>query len=132
MLEFAKEYRRAAELPQVTGHRRKPLSRAPFRLLAIHAIELYLNALMLARGRAASEIRGLQHDMGARAGEAQKLGLGLKKNTVRHLRQLAASREYLCSRYAADTRVLSQLNRLKATLTEVGDKVAAQMGSKQL
>jgi hypothetical protein len=51
---LADEFREAADLLlERQGRRRAPLSRAPFRLSAIHAIELYLNAFLMHRGHAA-------------------------------------------------------------------------------
>ena len=128
VLRLADEYRRAAETLLPTGRRRKPLSRAPFRLVAIHAIELYLNAWMLSRGHPSARVRSLQHNMAARAQFARTSGLNLREATVSHLVDLSKSREYLVSRYGAGTTGMeSQLNRLAATLIEVGDKVARTM-----
>ena len=125
VLMLAEEYRRAAETLLPTGRRRKPLSRAPYRLVAIQAIELYLNALMLSRGLASAKVRGLQHNMAARADFASRDRLGLRQATISHLKTLSQSREYLISRYGAEmTGSLSELNRLAATLTEVAEKVA--------
>ncbi|WP_245478528.1 hypothetical protein [Mesorhizobium sp. M4B.F.Ca.ET.049.02.1.2] len=47
--ELAEEYRKAAHQLLPLGRAGKPLTRAPFRLSAIHAIELYLTALLLHR-----------------------------------------------------------------------------------
>ena len=128
MLLLADEYRKAAATLLPTGRRGKPLSRAPYRLVAIQAVELYLNALMLSRGRPSSEVRGLHHNLGARAEFAISNGLALRRATIIHLKDLSQSREYVSSRYAPEmTGSLSQLNRLAATLTEVGDKVAKAM-----
>jgi len=125
VLMLADEYRKAAETLSPTGRRGKPLSRAPYRLVAIHAIELYLNALMLSRGLAPAKVRGLHHNMAARALFARTNGLSLRQATISHLVKLSESREYQCSRYGAETtESLSQPNRLAATLTEIGDKVA--------
>ena len=131
VLGLADEYKRAAETLLPMGRRRKPLSRAPYRLLAIQAIELYLNALLLSRGLTSAKIRGLQHDMAARARFARDNGLVLRRATVLHLNELSRSREYLISRYGPDMNSsLSQLNRLWATLKEVSEKVAKIMGEK--
>ena len=123
MLALADEYRKAAETLLPTGRPGKPLSRAPFRMVAIHAIELYLNALMLSRGLPAAKVRGFQHNMAPRALFA-RTSLSLRQDTISHLFAISESREYLVSRYGAEVpSSLSQLNRLAATLTEVGDKV---------
>ncbi|RWX58969.1 hypothetical protein EN780_35545, partial [Mesorhizobium sp. M4B.F.Ca.ET.089.01.1.1] len=47
--ELAEEYRKAATLLLQLGRSGKPLTRAPFRLSAIHGIGLYLTALLLQR-----------------------------------------------------------------------------------
>lgn len=103
-----------------------PLSRAPFRLSAIHAIELYLNALLLAGGHDQVRIRGLRHDLAARIDLAVAGGLQLRKRTAAHLRTMTGNREYLVTRYGPEmTATISQVNRLTATLDELADKVAA-------
>ena len=96
-------------------------------MVAIHAIELYLNALMLSRGLPAAKVRGLQHNMAPRALFA-RTSLSLRQDTISHLFAISESREYLVSRYGAEVPTsLSQLNRLAATLAEVGDKVTKTM-----
>lgn len=126
LLMLADEYRRAAETLLPTGRRGKPLSRAPYRLIAIQAIELYLNAFMLDRGYGRSKLRALQHNMAPRALFARMSGLDLKKATLEHLHELSETREYLISRYGPElSGSLSQLNRLAATLNEVAQKVSA-------
>jgi hypothetical protein len=66
LLTLAGEYRLAAATLHGNRRKGKPLSLAPCRLVAIHAIELYLNAFLLAKGLDPKEIRGLQHDLKAR------------------------------------------------------------------
>ena len=106
------------------GRARAPLTRAPFRLTAIHAIEPYLNVFLLRRGHAVAHIRGLQHDLWGRAERALAAGLCLRKRTVTHLRDLSDSREYLATRYGPELATsMSQINRLVATLEEVASKV---------
>jgi HEPN domain-containing protein len=125
---LADEYRRAAQLLVQLGRPGNPLSRAPLRLTAIHAIELYLNALLLNRGHAPAAIRGLQHDLLARAALAREAGLNLRLKTRAHLEALARNREYLASRYAPEQGAsLSQVNRIMATLEEVARKVSGQL-----
>lgn len=128
MLQLADEYRRGAEALASNGRRGQPLSRAPYRLLAIHAIELYLNALLLAVGRPPADVRALQHDLGSRAEAALAARLGLRMRTVAHLRRLSETREYLVTRYDPQGAAGSELNRLAATLAEVGGKVAVLVG----
>ena len=55
----------------------------PYRLLALHAIELYLNAYLLDRGYAAADVRRLQHDLAVRTERAVRAGLVLRVRTLR-------------------------------------------------
>ncbi len=131
MLDLAGEYRRAADALYQTGLPRQPLSRAPYRLAAIHAVELYLNAFLLAAGIAPAELRGLQHDLASRADFPHSAKLRLRVRTVQHLRRLTEAREYLVTRYDPTTPGGSQLNRLDATLREVAEKVSAFIDKSQ-
>lgn len=63
---LAEEYRKAAGVLLELGRRGEPLSRAPYRLNAIHAIELYLNAQLLIANIAPAQVRSLQHDLAVR------------------------------------------------------------------
>lgn len=127
---LADEYRKAAHLLKQLGRTSQPLSRAPFRLSAIHAIELYLNALLVHRGYAPREIRGMQHDLAKRTGLAIANGLRLRSRTTAHLNSLAENREYLVTRYGPELRgTISQINRLEATLNEVSRKVTELLTS---
>jgi hypothetical protein len=122
---LADEYRKASQVLLELGRRGAPVTRAPFRLTAIHAVELYLNAFLLRHGHTPAQIRGLQHNLQARAERALAAGLNLRKRTAEHLRRLSEGREYLASRYGAElAATLSQTNRLLATLEEVATKVA--------
>lgn len=121
---LAEEYRKAAHLLRQLGRAGEPLSRSPFRLSAIHAIELYLNALLLHRGYGPGEIRRMQHDLAERTDLAVAGGLRLRSRTASHLKSLAKSREYLVTRYGPElSGTASQINRLEATLEEVARKV---------
>lgn len=123
---LADAYRHAAHLLLSAGEKGKPLSRAPFRLTAIQAIELYLNAYLLRLGHKPEDLRGLQHDMRRRAELAISAGLKLRLRTAEHLRFLHQKREYLITRYGPElTASVSQVNRLTATLEEVARKVEA-------
>ncbi|WP_092424351.1 hypothetical protein [Devosia crocina] len=105
----------------------RTISAAPFRLLCIHAIELYLNAFLRQCGEPSSDIRSLQHNLSARLALTDKHGLVLKAKTKQHLESMSTNREYLTSRYAPDAQMLSQLNRLQATLLEVRGKVTSRL-----
>lgn len=121
---LADAYRQSAHALLATKKSGKSIAHAPFRLCALHAIELYLNAYLLARKLSSAQIRGMQHNLSERAELAIKSGLCLRKRTAVHLQHLTQEREYLRTRYepeAAST--LSQLNRITATLDEVAAKV---------
>lgn len=127
LLSLADEYLKAAYglLPQVS--RINPhTSSAPARLCAIHAVECYLNAFLMFQGMTREEVRGLQHNLAKRTELAVAKGLKLKVKTHAHLVRLSDQREYLVVRYGPE-RVggLTELNRVFATLKEIGVKVAA-------
>jgi hypothetical protein len=128
---LADEYRKAAHQLLQLGRRGEPLSRAPYRLSAIHAIELYLNALLLYQGHEASRVRGMQHNLGARTKLAVACGLQLRTRTADHLFAMTSNREYLVTRYGPEmAATVSEINRLTATLEEVATKVSAIIGPK--
>lgn len=79
--------------------RRQPLWRAPATLCAIHAVELYLNVLLLHLGCSATEIRSYLHDLAQRSALAMEQGLTLQRRTAEHLGKMTRDREYLVSRY---------------------------------
>ncbi|MBT1159822.1 hypothetical protein J1C56_30165 [Aminobacter anthyllidis] len=99
---LAEEYRKGAHLLLPLGRPGKPLTRAPFRLSAIHAIELYLTALLLHRGHDPNQIRKMQHDLAARAKHTLEAGLRLRAKTANHLQSLSQNREYLITRYGPE------------------------------
>jgi hypothetical protein len=130
LMELARDYRRAAHALLSLGMNRKSASVAPLRLSALHAIELYLNALLLHLGRNPEEIRGLQHDLGVRTELALAAGLPLRRRTVAHLRALTENREYLTSRYDPGLAARSSpLNRLIATVDELDRKVGIALAT---
>ena len=129
MRKLADEYRRAAEHLIALGRRGDPLSRAPYRFAAIHAIELYLSAFLLHSGHHPALIRGLQHNLARRAVLAVEGRLALRQRTVAHLHSVAENREYVTMRYGPEmTATVSQINRLSASLAEVAGKVSAALG----
>lgn len=130
ILLLANEYRRSADSLLNGGRSGCVISWAPYRLVAIHAIELYLNAYLVAAGCRAGEIRAMQHDTAARAQFAAVANLQLRKRTSAHLQALSDHREYLVARYDPAPATVSQLNRLQATLTEVAQKVACAVANK--
>lgn len=124
---LAEQYKHAAGLLRKEGKPRKPLTFAPFRLCAIHAIELYLNAFLLNKGIENKVVRGLQHNLTERSKRAVENGLSLKKSTQNHLAQMHESREYLMTRYNPDMTTSSEINQLEATLARLAKKVTESM-----
>nr|WP_234913890.1 hypothetical protein [Rhizobium rhizogenes]QCO89361.1 hypothetical protein pC5.7d_644 [Rhizobium rhizogenes] len=121
ILNLAKQYQDAANK---LGESSSKSNQAPRRLLALHAIELYLNAFLIAKGVTPATIGGFQHDFGERARRASEAGLVLRKRTVAHLAALSASNEYHAISYAPElTAALSQVNRVMATVDELSRKV---------
>jgi hypothetical protein len=94
-----------------------------YRLCAIHATELFLNAFMRSRGESPERIRGRLHKL---ADEDFCKALRLRKKTAQHLVNMTDRREYLISRYAPElTSQHTELNRLRVTFNEVQTKVSA-------
>ncbi len=123
-LKLATEFRMAAKSLEQLGRPGQPMSRAPYRFAAIHAIELYLNALLRHAGLSVSQIRNMHHNLEARTTLAEDCGLRLRKRTLKHLSTITDSREYLVSRYDPEMiGTVSELNRLNASLDEVAQKV---------
>lgn len=127
VLDLAEAWRSAAHLLKPSAGQ-SHLSRAPFRFTAVHAIELYLNALLLHGGQEPELVRSLQHDLAKRKQMAIEGGLVLRARTAKHLSELAEGREYLKTRYGAGS--LSdghQPNRITATLDEIAAKVMQKL-----
>ncbi|WP_233790205.1 hypothetical protein [Rhizobium dioscoreae] len=121
ILNLATQYQDAAN--RLGKGSSKP-SHLPLRLLALHAIELYLNAFLLAKGVDPATIRSFRPDLSQRSRIASEAGLVLRKRTMAHLAALSSSNEYHVSRYAPDrTSTLSQVTRVMATLDELSRKV---------
>lgn len=121
ILNLAKQYQDAASKLGEGSSKSNP---APRRLLALHAMELYLNAFLLAKGVDPAMIRGFRHDLGERTRIASEVGLVLRKRTVAHLTTLSASNEYQIIMYAPElTSTLSQVNRVMATVDELSRTV---------
>jgi hypothetical protein len=127
-LDLANEYRGAAETLWPTGEKLAANLRAPYRLLGIHSVELYLNALLRFGGLATPQIRGLQHNLADRSARMREHGVVLRNRTLKHLETLTVSREYLHVRYDSERRVkMTELNALAATLNDVARKVMTRM-----
>lgn len=130
LLQLAVEFDQTARLLAMRGRKGQPISRAPYRLAAIHAIELYLSAFLLHSGLEPCQVRALQHDLAARTDLSLARGLRLRTKTASHLRTMTAAREYLVSRYCPErSSSLSHPDRLSATLGDVGLKVGAAMSA---
>ncbi|WP_245300444.1 hypothetical protein [Rhizobium sp. YK2] len=121
ILDLASRYRDAAS---TLGKGVSKLNHIPQRLLALHSIELYLDALLLANGLEHETIGSFEHDFNERTRVAMDIGLVLRKRTAAHLATLSSSREYLAVSYGPETTAtLSQMNRVMATLDELSLKV---------
>ncbi|WP_459464721.1 hypothetical protein [Rhizobium sp. No.120] len=121
ILDLAAQYRDAAN---TLGEGMSKPNHLSQRLLALHAIKLYLDALLLANGLDRETIRGFEGDFNERTRVAIDIGLVLRKRTAAHLATLSSNREYLAISYGPETRAtLSQMNRVMATLDEVSLKV---------
>jgi hypothetical protein len=121
--ELAMHYADAACVFEKLPHTPKGLALVPFRLLAIHAIELTFNAVLVHNSVKAEEIRAMHHDLRAHMVMAETFGLKLRPKTVKHICDLTANREYLVHRYdPAESLRAGHLNRLIATLREVSKK----------
>ncbi len=128
LIQMAHEYRLAARALLSNDNPARSHFSAPGRMLAIHAIELYLNALLIREGHKAVEIRGMHHDLSTRTTMAIAHGIKLRKLTEAHLNNLAENREYLVLRYDPGWKAsVSQINRLISTLDEVARKISQKV-----
>jgi len=131
LLDLAQEYHAAHIQLSLSPNSGLPHASAPARLLAIHAIELYLNAYLLHNGVGPQNLRGLQHDLSKRTALAIEHGLMLRKRTAAHLSNMHAAREYLSARYGPELAgTWSEMNRLTATLQEVFQKVEMKLSAR--
>ena len=125
---LADEYFSCAEMLMPRGKPQVASSRAPARLCAIHAIELYLNAFLLNSGEQSQKVRAHLHNLANITEIAISHGLVLRKLTKAHLVKMTEDREYLISRYGPEmSTTLSEINRLMATLNEVAKKVKSRI-----
>lgn len=122
LLDLADQYRLAFET--LAGPGAVKQMGGPIRLIAIHGIELYLQALLRLSGEAPTVVRGFQHNLANMADHPTVVSMKLKRRTIEHLRTMVDAREYLVVRYAPDMKAcLSEINRLGATLNELSTKV---------
>lgn len=124
---LAEEYCKAAALLCDEGPRGKSICWAPFRLCAIHAIELHLSAFLLDAGYEWSSIKKMNHHLDQRAMLATEHGLNLRKRSSDLLAKLSSEASYSVTRYVperlADGRHPSQI---MAVLKEISSKCALQ------
>lgn len=122
---LAEAYRDAAYRAAASIQRGDPVTAAPLRLLALHSAELNLSAFLILRGTPQVEVRRLGHDLAARLALAGQAGLELRRRTAAHLEAVGRNREYLVARYGPELLAeASQVNRILATMDEIGGKVA--------
>jgi hypothetical protein len=130
LFSLAEEYWKAAGVLKGTCRRGNPISHAPYRMVAIHAVELYLNALLRFQGLTPPDIRKMNHNLVERLGRACTTKLKLRNRTAAHIAVMSDCREYLVSRYGPDKmKNLSQLNRLEATLEQIRKEVHKLIGA---
>ncbi|MDU8942467.1 HEPN domain-containing protein [Ovoidimarina sediminis] len=123
---YAEAYYEASRTLRCTTKRGKAPSYAPFRLCALHATELYLNAFLMHCGDSADRVRGRLHSL---PDERFATILRLTKRTLQNLEDITLRREYLISRYGPEQAAnQSPINRLEATLGEVRTKVRKHLG----
>jgi hypothetical protein len=123
--KLAEVYRDAAYRAAGSIKRGDPMTAAPLRLLALHSVELNLSAYLILTGSPAVAVRRLGHDLGARLALAVQAGLVLRRRTAAHVEAVARDREYLVARYGPERLgTASQVNRLLATMDEIGGKVS--------
>lgn len=129
MLRLADEYAAAANKLEQQRSKRQPFAEAPFRLAAIHAVELYLTAVLLAKGHDAKQVGKLRHDL---CGRLKRAGdLSLRRRTISHLSALTECDEYRATRYQPQNLTSpTPLTSMKATLNDVQAK--AQNALKRL
>lgn len=89
ILDYAEAYFAASRTLFERARNGKPQVRAPARLCAIHATELYLNAFLRARGESSKNIRARMHNL---ADEHFISELRLRRKTGLHLQELSHRR----------------------------------------
>ena len=128
ILRLAESYRVAAQAMRDSGSPGGRRASAPYRLLTIHALELYLNALLRHAGMDDRQVRGMGHSLAARAAKAEGVGLRLRPAAAAHLGTLTGRREYMLARYGPiEDAEVSEITRLAATLDEVARKTSELM-----
>jgi len=131
VLLLANQYACAARL-LFTEKSLKQALRLPAMFCAIHAIELYLNAAIIASGETPETLRRMHHNFSQKSSHHGVVALRLRKKTQDHLASLSDKKDYLIVRYAPDQKhSLSELNRLKATLDGVAKKVGTAFDQKK-
>ncbi len=126
VLALAEVYHRAALVLLAKSGKGDALRRAPGRLCALHAIELYLSAFLRSHGEPPRQARAWGHSLAGRVAAAAGNGLVLRRRTAAHLERITVSREYLVLRYGPEQLPADDpVNRLTATLAEVAKKVDA-------
>lgn len=124
VLALANQYRSAFEnLRRPKGAAAKALI-APAHLCAIHAIELYLHALLRQEGTPYSTLRDHHHKLSDMATYERVAELNLRTKTIEHLKTMTDSREYVVVRYAPEMKhKRSNPTQVEATLNDIADKV---------
>lgn len=104
LLQLAAQYGSAASLLKDKGPRGRAVKWAPYRLCTIHAIELYLSALLLHGGHSWREIVcDFRHDLAARALAGAAHGLRLQKRSTEMLVKWSSDGSYQATRYRPES-----------------------------
>lgn len=128
VLRLATAYHAAAESLLAASGRAEAAEAAPARFLALHAIELYLDAFLRGLGESPGRLRAHGHDLRLRAALAIEGGLALRRKTALHLCQLTRDRAHAALRYGpARAAEPCELNRLRGSLDEIAAKVRAAL-----
>lgn len=124
VLVLANQYRSAFEnLRRPKGAAAKALI-APAHLCAIHAIELYLHALLRQEGTPYPALRDHHHKLADMVTYECVAELNLRTKTIQHLKTMTDSREYVVVRYAPEMKhKRSNPTQVEATLKDIADKV---------
>jgi len=122
VLALADQYARCARHLYNGLNAAKPLQVAPARFCAMHALELYRNALARSLGERNADVRSRVHNL---YDPVHVAVLRLRKATAKHLYDLSERREYLIARYGPEcTDQHLPMDTLLSTLNEVSEKVS--------
>jgi HEPN domain-containing protein len=128
LLGMAKSYHEAADRLRAALTPCKNGDYAPWRLLALHAIELYLSAAMLRHDHDMAVVRSSSHDLEKKLNLLLKDGMRFSEKTCHVLRLVSQDRHYVRARYAPDmVKEMMPITRLNAALSDVAALMSRQV-----